>query len=114
MDQEITETKDIDVGKLTDRELLVQIATSTTLNFREVRKDIKQLRDGTQKTIDDHEIRIRAMENDFLGKVEHEKIHTALEKFVDNLRLRITYAYAFAAGVVALASLLMWVYEIKR
>jgi hypothetical protein len=106
--------QDIDIGKLTDRELLVKIATTSTLNFAEVRKDIKELKDGTTAKISDHEDRIRKVENDFLGKKEHENIHAVLEKFVEGLNTKINYVYAFSAGVAGLASLLMWIFENKK
>ena len=103
--------QEIDIGKLSDREILVKLATTTTLNFAAVRKDIKELRDGTQKTIDDHETRLRTVEEKYVTKEDH----TALGKLVEEIKGRIIYIFAWASAAAAIISFAMyWFVEIKK
>ena len=45
-----------------DHDLLIELHENIELNFKQVKADIKDLKDGTSRQIDDHEVRIKTLE----------------------------------------------------
>lgn len=50
------------MSEITDHDLLIQLHENITLNFAQVKADIKDLKDGTSNQLMDHEGRIRSVE----------------------------------------------------
>jgi DNA repair photolyase len=63
-----------------DHELLQRLDEKVKLGFEAVQESIKELKDGTKTTVDDHEKRIRTLEESTVPVAEHK----ALLKANDN------------------------------